>query len=753
MASAITGPLAAAEVRVALHYEGPPDPPKERPVEVFARADGEDLVEPVPGKVPGSVVLHLKPGKLWTLGALGEGLWSGSPVVFVPPEGTEATLRLWPTGRVVGALQAAKGEEVPSSLWIRIRPEARREAKGEYDGPAGSVECPVQEERFACDLPAGRHDVRLASRPFVAHYRFGLEVAPERETTVGTLALVRGGSLVGWVEHEGDGSGKPASVRLVPQSAVPPIGPAGERMAQLTMHEEVSEKGFFQFEGVSPGHYDVIAEQEGFAPARALGVAVMRDQEAELPAPLVLEPVRPVDVVLDPPVDPWGKPWSVSVEDLNSVPRTLEELARDAASEEGRVSFALGRGSYLLRVETRQGDGWHEAPFEVSGEAVTLAVALQVVRVAGTVRLGGEPLEARVVFGGRYHAESVVLGSDGETGEYRGVLPRAGAWSVEILAVEPPVERSFRDVLVEDNGGDGVAEIDFELPATWLAGEVVDERGSPIDRFSIEVASLEEAGETVRRMVESPEGQFEIFGLPEGQAQVRAEAREGTSNRADVSLSEKVDPPFLRLVIQEVQEIQGRVVDAQGRGVPGAAVFLRGLRSLASFVPRTRTEADGTFAARVPRDETVVMVTVQAPGFALEMFRSPVSEKEQLVVSLDRRGGAMEVRFLDADDLAERELPGQGLFLLHRGAYLGFGALQSWRGVAGGGAAEPSRERIPSLEPGLYHLCRLSLADLASALSGQMAEDCVGGAITEGGVWQVEAPPPLKAVPPEVSFP
>lgn len=730
---------------VALRPDPGAEPAEPVPVTLVAEsvADGEPENDAARHRFaavfPGRISLDLAGDRIWTFTVEADGYWSPRETVFLPAEGESVRMRLWPSGSLSATMVLPRHDRPPDAVRARFRPPPSREGLVE---PAGEVACPVEERRFVCRLPAGEHDLRLEFDPFVRIYRFGVDVAADGPTDLGRLELRRGASLVGWVEAEGPGPSSAARVRLEPELGAVVEGEEGERLEGLVRETTLSERGFFRFVGIEPGRYRVVAQDRDSVPARRGGIEIAADSQVELDPPLRLEPPREVEVRLDPPLDPWGERWQVEIDDVSGQPGTVREVAKEVVSPEGRSVFALARGTYVLLIRTGEGDGWHEETFEVGGEARALWVEIPLVRVSGSVRLGREPLAARMAFGGRFASRSIVLASD-EEGRYEGILPREGVWNVELVAAEPPVERHFDRIAVSPLPGTDRATVDFELPNTYISGQVVDEMGYPAVPAIVAVSVPEGDEVDVRRFVEDPEGHFEIHGLPSGEALLRAESGQRMSERMPVALIEDLEPPEVRLVVRDNHRVRGRVVTADGRGVPGAALTVRGLSQLHFWVRTTFSQADGSFEAWLPPGESEALVTVTAPGFVLRTFRTPLpaDRETELVVSLARGGGAISVSF---GEVADGEPPHLDLYLLHQGSFLGYGKLATWAYQLTG-SLDPGQP-IPQLEPGEYRLCRLSQPELASALFDAPPEgSCDGGFLVENGRLDLKAPPPLAA--------
>ncbi|MEM7049112.1 MAG: carboxypeptidase-like regulatory domain-containing protein [Acidobacteriota bacterium] len=737
-------PVSAAEVVVELipagvdrQTEG--DRVQAISVEVRAEAGDRQVTEAAEVVLPGEITLDLADETFWALEVLSPGMWSARTAVSLAQGQQRVRIALWPTVELRGRCCRDARAESPAKVEVQFRPTSEQREHV----PSGTVGCAVTEGSFSCQIPVGRFDLAVRAPGFASHFLFGTEL--QADVDLGVLAWAPGASLVGRVEAEGEGPTSGARAHLAPATA----DPTGESTPVIQrLERSLGPRGLVQFEGLPPGQYSLWVEDTGYAPGRRIAVTLRRGEELELEEPLRLQRPRQVRLHLDPARDPWGELWRIELEKAEG---NLEVLERLQASETGVMQTSLGPGRYGVMIQTGAGDPWHGEALEVFDVEVERWISLPVTRVRGTVRLGDEPLSAaRLLFEQRGGAGSVLFETD-EDGVYRGLLPKAGQWSVEVGSQEPVVERHFRKILVPKLDGHKVATLDFELPDTRIVGEVVDAMGNPMERAIVAV-SVPEGDETgIRHFVEDSEGRFELYGLPEGMSYLRAESGERMSRRLPLELEDGVESPFVSLVVEDRKKVSGLVVDEGGVGIGGARVTVRGLGQLGFWVSTEHTAPDGTFEAMLPPEETEALIAVQAVGHALHASRAvlPMTADERLVLPLARRGGTLEVEFsVEPSDGSAGLDPYTDLFLLHGGAFVGLRSLLTWAHFTTGNLPDAKAPSIPQLESGAYHLCRLDPAELQRAvLEGPPEKSCRSGFLSEAGRLELVPPAPPASEP------
>src|SRR6185295_11964673 len=327
--------------------------------------------------------------------------------------------------------------------------------------------------RLGTNLVPPVKGARGGAKPALIRPRSGS--APEAEAVVnlGDFVLRRGASLVGWVEVVGGAlDPKTCRVKLAPWAARGPVGGTQDALTTAQQILAVDAKGFFQFVGVTPGAYSVVAEQPGWVAAPVAPLLLGDSAATQLPSPIHLEKPLELRLTLDPPLDWLGRQWAVDIwRDSGSGPGSPRtQVFRGPPDSEGlvRVKHQIP-GMYSIFVADSRGNKFfgelHRAILDP--ESAERRIELDFVTVKGRIRLGDDPLAATLWFGGQFGAPGVQFDSD-EEGVFHGALPKAGSWKVEIEAAEPQI-RLTRKIEVEADSK-SLAEVSIDLPDTLIFG-------------------------------------------------------------------------------------------------------------------------------------------------------------------------------------------------------------------------------------------------------------------------------------------
>lgn len=670
-------------------------------------------------------VLKAPAGEVWVV-LDGPDSWSQSRKIQVSAAGSAAVIDLWPGGWLEGSLVAPAGEKPPRDFKARFVP-----APGAVGPPAVLQTCGIEESgAFRCKVPATLLDVRLRAEGFVTHYRWGVAVARGKALALGALRLESGASVVGSVVAE-DGSTltTAAKVLLEPAGLASPVEGRDPRAAQLRREAPVNDRGFFHFDGVEPGVYAVTASQPLFGAATATA-RVLPGLEAELVQPLVLTRPETLSLQVQPPHDPWGDPWRALLYKSDRRLQRGERVREDRLELDGFLRLeGLPRGSYLLSVLGPAGVPWALRPIELGQEPMPVTVEISAVQVEGRVTLAGEPLAAKIWFGGRFGGVQAELESD-EEGRYSGLLPRPGEWKVEIAADEPRVRTSLNKIAVQPRPGESVAEVDLELPDTRLVIEVVDEVERPLPGALVSVECIEPGrapGLAQDRADEN--GRLTLLGLSAGLHLAQAEVGAGlASAEVSVVLREKTEEPPIRLRVRKLRTLRARVMSG-GSPVPGARVLLLPDPTPSPGGSPTLSDARGEVEFRLPPDSRFVLALVQAPGLAFSFGRLPLASQDPLLLPLQAGAGTLRLR-APVPDRATRPVA----LLRHSGAEIPLLVAQMLNPDAISSGVLGEEIVIPNAEPGAYELCS------ASAGAGKPTGGCVGGLLVPNGTLELALP-------------
>lgn len=726
--------LAAVPVRIATSWAGEADAGKR---EVFLRLEPRssppgvktpDAFE-VTSHLQGEVELDLPSGVFWQLSGRAAGTWS-APLWFDSAPGLEKTvsLRLFPSGTLRGRLDLPKGTlKPPDEIELRFRNAPGRNGAG--DPPPASVGCPVTEGAWHCEIPLGELDLRLRIPGLIPVYLWGTRVERGKVLDLGLLAFKAGSSVAGRIQTE-DGSPLSPELRLTlePQaSGAFPDKATEQRLGDLSRTTTPNERGFFQFEAVAPGIYAVTAAQKGFAPVRVAPLEVREGLESEIIAPLVLVHPVALRVEIDPPVDPYGEPWQARLQARDELTDRPGNLFRGTATPDGLWTVeGLAPGQYHLDLLTDSGSSWVSEPVEVRpGETSVRHVQVPVLEVRGRVRQGKDPWTGTLWLGGRFGSRRIRLEADAE-GRFDGFLPGPGRWNVELLTEEEMLRLVLDPVVIRPLPGKSYSEVEIQIPNTRLRGEVVDEKGKPLPEARLR---LFRPGRGLSQSpVDKENGEIDVRGLPPGLLGVEALEGERTSGWTQVVLEEGRESPWLRLVVRDLQTVQGRVVSSRG-GVPGATVratpWVEG--EGASTGVEAVTGPQGDFSLSIPAPSRALGIELLAPGFAMRMLRAEVEPGKLLELLVEPLGGSLIVEVEE-----EGGAPGSMPLVHHGGTMVPLQRLGDWARLLRAPLQKDGRFVIPEMEPGEYTVCAADRPGAAPPADSSSA-GCTSGVLAPFG--------------------
>ena len=295
-----------------------------------------------------------------------------------------------------------------------------------------------------------------------------------------------------------------AHIELLPSSAVQQRDEAARsRIETLKLSTAANLRGFFQLEAVRPGDYVLTATREPQASARVT-VRVLEGQATEVAdPPVVLRLPRTLEIFVDPPSPPGLGLWTAKLLQMDSRSNVMETFADTAITADGAwLVEGIAIGTYSLSIASANGDRWFQQLLEVEADPQPVFITIPAIEVRGSVKLGEEPLSARLVFGGKYGALSVTLATD-EEGAFAGLLPRAGVWEIEAEVSDPPIKKRMQKEVTDGE------DLEIVFPDTRVQGTVVDEQGRNVGRAIVKITNLEEPGGASNPWTDE-RGQFEV---------------------------------------------------------------------------------------------------------------------------------------------------------------------------------------------------------------------------------------------------
>jgi hypothetical protein len=399
----------------------------------------------------------------------------------------------------------------------------------------------------------------------------------------------------------------------------------------------------------------------------------------------------------------------------------------------GFRSDPLDPGYYVLLVRDSTGNQVAMRELSLDRESGPVRVEIPYVWVSGSVRLGEQPLVADVLFGGRFGAERVTLHAD-EEGHFEGALPREGDWPVHVASSAPPVARDFLAVPVETPSGSLAAEVELVLPDTVVMGEVVDAEGRPFEGALVRLREVET--NLLMSMQTDAKGGFRYHGVTEGTVIVEASARmangeQAASENVAVEVEEEHDIEGVRLVLQPLRTLTGRVLSATGN-VPGAAIEVRLAEASGRWIALpglTKTRVDGSFAVQIPAQAQRGLLAVLAPGYALRLVPLDAIPKEPLTVGVEAVGGTVRIDLPEPVRFRDPYQPRPQLFL--DGKAVSFYTIDRWIKI-NQGATSGSSLTVRQLPPANYTACWMPVSSTSNLLSLTPRGDCKSGFLAPG---------------------
>ncbi|HYI10941.1 MAG TPA: carboxypeptidase-like regulatory domain-containing protein [Thermoanaerobaculia bacterium] len=671
-------------------------------------ADGSPVAQ-WSGSTTEKTRVDLPPGEPCRVVAVDRAIWLEP--AWIVPGSAEVHLTAFAARPVSGRVR----EPWPKS--IRLRMTRTDPASGPASAPASVDEtCPFREGKFTCVAPIGVYDIAIHAPGRITEYLWAVNLAAGNGD-LGTFRFREGASISGALRFA---DATPPDWKRVEVSATP-SGVPGDT-APLVQKTRPNARGWFQIPGIAPGEYLIRARDERGAASTAERVRVSPNGQVELHDPLVLTPPRTIRARIAPPRDPWGNPWEVALYAPSPAgPGAI--LARSAVNAEGEwISDPLHAAEYAIAIDAPGHGTWHSERLQLYGGDVELHRDLTSYEVLGTVTLGERGVAgATGSIGGKHGAirQEFTTGADGEAVTHvPAKVAHAKEWQVEIAA---PQDAIHRVVTIEPEVDEETRRVTFtiRLPARSLVGRVVKEDGAAAANARIHVSDAA-APSSMQQLRADAEGRFRLDGLAPGSYTVSAHGYLMESETRDVVVAADGEIPPLHLTLKASGMLRGRVLSQSGP-VPGAVILPVPSGVDWTLVTHARTQADGSFMARLPPGAPAADVIVAAPGFPLEIHRV-LLDGRAIEVTVHQQGGALRLTVPPLTDAIAA-----ALVLSRNDASVGVVFLL---GLDGGGRiaaehAEGVEILIPSIDYGTYTLC------LVAASAGPRR--CDSGFLAPGG--------------------
>lgn len=481
-------------------------------------------------------------------------------------------IRLRPTGFVAGQwkLPETRSAEPPDTLTAAF--VAADESMDATLDPFGA-RCESNRVAWKCEIPAGTWNLRFDSPGTAPSYRPDVGVDEGHVATVPALEMTPASSLRGWVRSPSRWDQIRVLARRIGRGLERDPA-AQERLSRLSTWEVVADdRGHFDFTGLPPGRFQVLAEAGQLQSATEDVSIRTAGRDVSLEAPLDLTTLASIHLTLEPPVDPWGDPWKIELFAPTEDPGVEKGVLTETAKHDGTwQSRGIAPGRYRVQVSDSQGGPWASRDVSLwDGIPEDLFVPLDVVPVRGRARMGDEALATSIYFG--LGSPYIEMESD-EEGRFRGHLPREGRWRVQIGEGRRKV--TLDEVQVVRRDGSSWADLELRIPGTRVSGEVTKE-GEPARAAIVALrGTLDPRGASgdqhaaLRReaALVTEDGRFELLGVAPGTLHFRASSGEWESDWITARVAEDA-PLELHLELLRARTIRGHVSVA---GLPASGV-------------------------------------------------------------------------------------------------------------------------------------------------------------------------------------
>ncbi|HEX2099646.1 MAG TPA: carboxypeptidase-like regulatory domain-containing protein, partial [Candidatus Synoicihabitans sp.] len=551
-------------------------------------------------------------------------------------------------------------------------------------------------------------DVVIRPKGFVPHYRWHVPV-PESGANVGTLTLRRAASLMAWLDRRTVAALKePARARLL-RMAMSESSPAGQRLAQPVAEATFNARGAVQLAPAAPGTYTLEIVAPGFAPARLHQIQLFADSESVLKQPIRLDEPLTIRLRVTPSRASDGTPWHIDLRRVDDFTSRLTRVGNDTADAEGMFEVAnQAPGRYRVTVRDARGNDMAWRELRIDDDSVqTVGLALTTVR--GTVKLAGEPLPARLLFGGRGGSEKVRSTAD-ERGRFDVTLPRRGRWTVDVESVAEQITAAV-EVVVTDG------ELTIDLPDTDVSGWVLDPTGGRA--LNAVITAMTAAGGISRKV--DAAGAFRLRGIAPGTFTITAADSITGDSSAFRQFVVRAGVPVRSLQLElQRSEVATGTVTSGGIPVPGARIiaYAAGAGPIAPRITAV-SDVDGGFELSIPGGATELRLIVAAAGRVMQAQRAPVDSRP-IRIDLSTVGGTLALRISNG---AQRP------YLTYHGVILPFPDLMEWARAQNTPPAQDGLIQIPRLSPGPYRLC---------AVFNARGELCRAGTLAAGGTLDLQ---------------
>lgn len=576
--------------------------------------------------------LPLDPKVSWRIEITAEGYWSEAS--WLGP------------GRAAGPLEVSLLEITRFELRSDSLPEPPRidfsapepPGKNPNARKAHRVACRQADQPllWRCEVPRGTWDLRLSVEGRVPRYFWNVRLGGA-SYDAGKVIFLEGASVAGYVVSP-DRQVKGCKVEAFTVTAAS-VGLSGEGRAHLSRFEAtVDERGFFQLSGLPPGSIRLEASKAGLDPASVGPLTVLEGRETILDSPLEIGMPRILGFVVEPPLDPYEKPWRLKLLERFADSNIEKSFASGSTGADGRwFAERAHEGQWRILISDSRDNRWSSREFSWQPGDPELFLDIDRLPVRGSVSMGDEAVRGAVLFGTSFGSRSLRFELD-EEGHYSGFLPEGGQWKVELLDSEDENQsRVFGPFEVAKRPGKSYAEIDLRLPDTQLSGQVLQD-GEPVAGARLTVLRYPENRRRDAFAATREEGRFELKGLEPGSLVIQASKGDSLSEWTSVSVAEGVATK-IELILEKNRHLQGQVL-WRGGVVPGATVVALFVAAGRRGATRAVAGFDGAFDLKLPASAKQTTLLVLSPAFDIGIASFSLSDQNPpAMIELTQQGG------------------------------------------------------------------------------------------------------------------
>jgi hypothetical protein len=422
-----------------------------------------------------------------------------------------------------------------------------------------------------------------------------------------------------------------------------PLEARGRDQSRRTIGQQSATtnlRGFFQVTGIPAGSYTLVSRAPDWSPAVIPEVTVREGEALVWPKPIRHSPQASVDIVVDPPLTPGGKPWLVQLAEKEPIePHSVTPPLACHADSDGKCSLrGLRADAYIVTVQDETGSVMNRVEADLAEGSAMVTIDARGMLVRGLVRFGDKAIDADLTFANE--SGRMVRTSTSDDGTFRAVFPVGGEWNPTI--VHPRDSRTGSRLrakaVIIPAAGEPSHDIEIVLPGGGIRGTVIDHQGNPqsggviVERDHRRVSS--------QRLAE--DGTFEIIGLEAGSYQVWAQADKGASpHPIAVDLAEG-ESKTIELITEQYRVVSGTI--ASPTGEPASGALVRVSDDGHHWTSGVVADFQGRFKLYEPaetREIELALVTYSYPGVVVAV---PPDQQAEMSLVLPRCGGVLRAK-------------------------------------------------------------------------------------------------------------